>query len=364
MPDMRFAPPNPLRIADRATGLNAVSVRSYNERLLLSLLLQNTEITRLEIGERTGLSAQTISVLVRSLEQEGLVSKGEAQKGRVGPPTVPVALNPEGAFSIGISIGIKRTEVVLIDFAGAVRYHMQLPNPQTDRDSNQTMFIETIRQAMNIVPKNAQKRLAGIGLALPSSASEGREEKAYFDSLQREVEELTGYSVFVQNDITAAAGGESMFGVAKPFSDYLYFYIGANLHSRLVLNHQIHHGNSAVSFDVGVTSLENALKAAGAPTDHLWQPLAPWPLDNGVVCDWENRLAEKMHGIVGSLTQFLELEAVIVSSFVPNSVCGNICGSLQKLIPGMNVMPSRILSSPKAVGAASLPFISRFMVET
>ena len=30
MPDMRFAPPNPLRIADRAAGLNATSVRSYN----------------------------------------------------------------------------------------------------------------------------------------------------------------------------------------------------------------------------------------------------------------------------------------------------------------------------------------------
>lgn len=363
MPDMRFAPPNPLRIADRATGLNAVSVRSYNERLLLSLLLQNSEITRLEIGERTGLSAQTISVLVRSLEQEGLVSKGEAQKGRVGPPTVPVALNPEGAFSIGISVGLKRTDVVLIDFVGAIRYHMQLPNPQPERDSNQTMFIDTIRQAVNIVPKNAQKRLAGIGLALPSSASAGREEKAYFDSLQKEVEELTGYSVFVQNDITAAASGESMFGIAKPFSDYLYFYIGANLHSRLVLNHQIHHGNSVVSFDVGVASLESKLTSAGAPADHLWQPLAPWP-ENGLVLEWEGRLAEEMHRIVKSLTQFVELEAVIVSSFVPANISRNVCLSLQKLVPEVPVMPTSILSAPKAVGAASLPFMSRFMVES
>lgn len=364
MPDMRFAPPNPLRIADRATGLNAVSVRSYNERLLLSLLLQNSEITRLEIGERTGLSAQTISVLVRSLEQEGLVQKGEAQKGRVGPPTVPVALNPEGAFSVGISVGVKRTDVVLIDFVGAVRYHMQLPNPQPERDSNQTIFIETIRQAVNIVPKNAQKRLAGIGLALPSSASAGREEKDYFDSLQKEVEELTGYSVFVQNDITAAASGESMFGIAKPFSDYLYFYIGANLHSRLVLKHQIHHGNSVVSFDVGVASLEFMLTSAGAPTDYLWQPLAPWPSENGLVLEWESRLAERMHGIVKSLTQFVELDAVIVSSFVPHSISRNVCVSLQKLVPEVTVTPGSILRAPKAVGAASLPFMSRFMVES
>ena len=39
MPDMRFAPPNPIRIADRSSGMNAVSVRSYNERLVLSLSL-------------------------------------------------------------------------------------------------------------------------------------------------------------------------------------------------------------------------------------------------------------------------------------------------------------------------------------
>jgi hypothetical protein len=241
---------------------------------------------------------------------------------------------------------------------------MQLPNPQPDRDSNQTMFIETVRQAVNIVPKNAQKRLAGIGLALPSSASAGREEKAHFDSLQKEVEELLGYSVFVQNDITAAAGGESMFGIAKPFSDYLYFYVGANLHSRLILNHQIHHGNSVVSFDVGVASLESMLISAGAPTDYLWQQLAPWPSENGLVLEWESRLAEEMDGIVKSLTQFVELEAVIVSSFVPHSVSRSVCASLQKLVPEVAVMPSKILNAPKAVGAASLPFMSRFMVES
>ena len=120
MPDMRFAPPNPIRIADRAAGLNAVSVRSYNERLVLSMLLQHGSTTRFDIGEKTGLSAQTISVIVRSLEQEGLVTRGEAQRGRMGPPTIPMGLNPDGAYSIGISIGFRTTDVVLIDFVGGV----------------------------------------------------------------------------------------------------------------------------------------------------------------------------------------------------------------------------------------------------
>jgi hypothetical protein len=105
------------------------------------------------------------------------------------------------------------------------------------------------------------------------------------------------------------------------------------------------------------------LAAAGAPTDHLWQPLAPWP-ENGLVFDWEGRLAEEMHRIIKSLTQFVELEAVIVSSFVPANISRNVCLSLQKLAPEVTITPTSILSAPKAVGAASLPFMSRFMVES
>ena len=47
MPDMRFAPPNPLRIADRSSGMNSVSVRSFNERLML---YQQARSARREAG--------------------------------------------------------------------------------------------------------------------------------------------------------------------------------------------------------------------------------------------------------------------------------------------------------------------------
>jgi len=35
---MRFAPPTAIRVDDRVGGLNQISVRSYNERLVMSLL--------------------------------------------------------------------------------------------------------------------------------------------------------------------------------------------------------------------------------------------------------------------------------------------------------------------------------------
>lgn len=363
MPDMRFAPPNPLRIADRASGLNAVSVRSYNERLVLSLLLQNEATTRLEIGERTGLSAQTVSVLVRSLEQEGLVAKGEAQKGRMGPPTVPILLNSEGAFSVGISVGNRQTDLVLIDFVGKVRFHTTLPNPRIEPGSNHTEFLETIQNAISMLPDKARARLAGVGLALSHDATHGRGDDAYFKALQAEIEEQLGISVFVQNDITAAASGESMFGAAKPFADYMYFYLGAKLHGRLVLNHQIYKGNSPLSFDVGIDALEAELKTHDKPLDALWERSGDWSAFDGLIDDWEGRLIEQMTDCIGNLGQFLEFRTIILSSYAPQGVCHDICQKLQSKLAGFQAIAGNISPSPKAVGAASLPLSSRFMVE-
>ncbi|CDX33689.1 putative ROK-family transcriptional regulator [Mesorhizobium sp. ORS 3359] len=366
MPDMRFAPPNPLRIADRASGLNAVSVRSYNERLVLSLLLQSKDITRLEIGERTGLSAQTVSVIVRSLEQEGLIAKGEAQRGRVGPPTVPLSLNPEGAYSVGISVGHRQVEVVLVDFVGTVRSHAVLPFSATAQDTNHPQFMSAIAKAISDLPQHLHSRIAGIGLALPEDKAEleltPRAARERFDALQDEVEREIGYPVYVQNDIAAAAGGESMFGVAKNLSDYLFFYLGARLHSRLILNHQIYNTAAAVSYDVGIMRLEQQILKQGTQTSALWERGADWPSFGEAEIEWQRELVEQMRSSISALKQFVPISSVVLSSYAPHSVCKAICRDLEQAVPDIAAVAGNIEHSPKAVGAGSLPFSSRFMV--
>jgi len=361
MPDMRFAPPNPLRIADRAAGLNAVSVRSYNERLVLSLLLQKEATTRLEIGERTGLSAQTVSVLVRSLEQEGLVAKGPAQRGRIGPPTVPIVLNPEGAFSVGISIGKRHIDLVLIDFVGEARFHSRLPHPRTDPGNNHSRFLETIRAAITMLPETARTRLAGVGLALPRNETGERDEGIH--ALQEEIEAQLGISLFIQNDITAAASGESMFGAAKSLTDYMFFYLGAKLHGRLVLNHQIYNGNSALSFDVGIDALEAELSEREKPLEPLWDSSDDWSAYRGLIDGWEDGVVDQLKQSLAAVTQFVECETIILSSCVPLGIRQDICRKLQHSLPGVSAIIGKPTPSPKAVGAASLPFSSRFTVE-
>ena len=68
------------RPADLARGANQNGVRLYNERLVLSLIRRHASLPKAEIARLTGLSAQTISVIMRQLETDGLVVKQGRQQ--------------------------------------------------------------------------------------------------------------------------------------------------------------------------------------------------------------------------------------------------------------------------------------------
>lgn len=369
MPDMRHAPPRRLRIADRESGLNQVSVRSHNERLVLSLLLQREGLSRMEIGQISGLSAQTVSVIVRSLEAEGLIVQGEAQRGRMGPPTIPLRLNPDGAFSVGISIGYRRTEVVLIDFVGAVRAHVAFNYVEPNLFEIHSRLPDLVQQMVAATPEAHRSRIAGIGLAVPSDVDAWEGAKALpgrnFIAIETELTQLTGLEVLVQNDTTAAASAEGLFGAAKELDDYLYLFLGARLHQRLVLNHQIHAGQvelPATGREIGVLTLETRLIEAGLPVDVLWNGSEDWSDYAAFLAPWLDDAAAGILMSVEEALRLVRLQTVVIASSIPGSVLVLLHDRLRGSLPQVKFLLSQVAQSAKAVGAASLPFSSRFTI--
>src|SRR3990172_4575674 len=78
-------------------GSSQSGVRLYNERLALSLIRRHGELPKAEIAKLTGLSAQTVSVIVRQLEADGLLTRNKPLRGKVGQPLLPFSLNPPPA---------------------------------------------------------------------------------------------------------------------------------------------------------------------------------------------------------------------------------------------------------------------------
>ena len=66
-----------------ARGTSQTGLRRYNERLVLSLIRRHGALPKAEIARLTGLSAQTISVIMKQLDADRLVRREAPVRGRV-----------------------------------------------------------------------------------------------------------------------------------------------------------------------------------------------------------------------------------------------------------------------------------------
>jgi hypothetical protein len=184
-----------------------------------------------------------------------------------------------------------------------------------------------------------------------------------WNAAEREIEGVFGVPVYMQNEVTAAAGGESLFGAARRLSDYVFFYLGSLLNSRLILNHQIYNSHASFSVDVGLDQLQRELRTYGFSIEEFAKG-RDVPDAVGVAYDrWLHVCSDRIADSVKSLLQFVGIKSLIVSTYAPTRVGQEVCAEINKKLTNVTAILGRASPAPKAVGAASLSYHSRFMVQ-
>ena len=219
-----------------SSGLSQKGVRDHNERLLLSLVQRHGALPGSDLAKRAGLSPPTVSSILRRLEAEGLLERGDPVRGKVGKPSIPMHLAADGAFSYGLKIGRRSAELVLIDLRGDLRHERQLTyeTPLPDQIFD---FVETGVHSIaeNLTLKQAS-RICGLGVAAPFEMWNWPQNQAGADSafetwrdvdLRTILQERSGQPVSLMNDATAACQAEHTYGRGREFRDYAYFFVGA-----------------------------------------------------------------------------------------------------------------------------------------
>ena len=158
---------DPVRVQDRHRGSNQGGMRLYNERLALTLIRQQGSLPKSEIARQTGLTAQTISVILKQLEDDGLVRKEKPLRGQVGQPRVPISLNPDGAYALGLKIGRRSIDLVLMDFVGNVKQSIHETFPYPAPDGLKTFVRNGVGSMTESLSQAQRQRLSGIGIATP-----------------------------------------------------------------------------------------------------------------------------------------------------------------------------------------------------
>ncbi|MEL6573738.1 MAG: ROK family transcriptional regulator [Pseudomonadota bacterium] len=233
------------------TGTNATLVRDHNERSVLTLLRTQGPMAGASVAKATGVSAQTASVILRSLEDRGLVEKHAPVKGKVGKPKVPYGLRAEGAYSVGFRLGRRSADLTLLNFHGETIWEtsLQYPFPMPE------VIDQFVSGALTEIVSNGYcpepDRIVGIGVAAPFELWNWLEglgapkEKADLWRDQNFVDAFSAFTdlpVFVENDVNLSAGGELAFGIGQSLQSFGYFYIGAFIGGAVVIDRQVYHG--------------------------------------------------------------------------------------------------------------------------
>ncbi|RUT99631.1 MarR family transcriptional regulator, partial [Mesorhizobium sp. USDA-HM6] len=101
-------------------GTNQEFGRPYNRRIVLESIRRFGPIARGEIARHVGLTVQTVSTIVRELEEQGyILSVREEPKGR-GLPPATLRINPEGGYAVGIHLTPLGIDAALINLSGDV----------------------------------------------------------------------------------------------------------------------------------------------------------------------------------------------------------------------------------------------------
>jgi len=379
-------------------GTNQAGMRAHNERLVLSLVRRRGPLAKTEIARLTRLSAQTVSVIMRKLEADHLLIRGEPNRGRVGQPSVPMALDPEGAFFLGAKIGRRSLDVVIVDFAGAVRHRLTeryaYPTPQATI-ARIHAGVEAARTALG----PAADRIAGLGLAMPFALWDWAEEFGApaaemaawrHADIRAELAALLPWPVYLQNDATAACGAELAFGSGADLHDFLYFHVGAFIGGGLVLNGGLFAGRTGNAAAVGsmpapdgeggtgqlidiasLVVLERRLRAAGLPSDTLYDPTADWKPFGPFLDEWMAEAARGIAQAIASASAIIDLEAAIIDGPFPPPVLARFLEAIGEALRALDLSgldPPQLRAGAlgpisRALGGASLPLFDRYLVD-
>ncbi len=379
-------------------GTNQSGMRDHNERVVLSLLRQHGSLAKTAIARMTGLSAQTSSIIMRMLEADELLSREEPLRGRIGQPLIPMSLNPEGAFFLGLKIGRRSADLVLIDFLGQIRSMLHVPYDYPAPEPIFRFAKEGIAQMMRGLTKKQRDRISGIGIAAPfelwkwadtvGAPQEIMDQWRGCD-IRARVTALCPFPVYLQNDMTAACGAELVFGQTKDVNDFVYFYIGSFIGGGIVINGSLYAGRSGNAGALGsmpvpgpggaprqlidiasITALERVVTELGRDPSPLWASPEDWGVMGAELEDWIDTAGKAIAQAVVASSSVVDFEAAIIDGWMPVSVRARIVEAVRKHVETFDlegielpaILEGTVGIHARALGAASLPLSDRFLL--
>lgn len=398
-PNRRDAAMNDQTLPTQSTvnrGGSQSDLRRYNERVILSALRRHPGLFNAELSRRTGLAAQTISVILRSLEHQRLTRRGEVLRGRRGQPATPIYLNPQGAYAFGCTVGWRQLDLVLCDLEGHVvaseSWHYSFPDPNEIFEQ----IAECATRLLRNLPGGTRSRARRLGLALPSREVWDEGIKGVPDpivaawqqrDLSRTLSDKLGMPVRQIAEGAAACSAENRLVMTRHCTDFGYLRLGHALSGGIVLGGRLFTGRDGKAPELGamtvstpqgpnrrandvvsVAELENRLKAAGVAVPQAIGPQWDWRSAGVTLENWVADAALALAHVIHNTQSVFDCSTFVLDGTLPASLIEFIIAQTEAEIasePAHNdrqiqLVQGQLGTPAAAIGAADIVLFETF----
>ncbi|GAA1902405.1 ROK family transcriptional regulator [Streptantibioticus ferralitis] len=237
--------------------------RANLERVVRAVRLAGS-LTQAEIARGTGLSAATVSNIVRELRDNGTVQVTPTSSG--GRRARSVSLSGDAGIVVGVDFGHSHLRVAVGNLAHQVLAEQTEP---IDVDASAAQGFDRAEQLVGQLIATTgigADKVIGVGLGVPGPidvASGVLGSTAILPGWgginpREELAGRLGMPVHVDNDANLGALGELVWGAGRGVKDLAYIKVASGVGAGLVINGQIYRGPGGTAGEIGHITLDES----------------------------------------------------------------------------------------------------------
>jgi predicted NBD/HSP70 family sugar kinase len=247
---------------DRKRG-TVRDLRRENRAMVLWSLYFRRPGSRQDLSVATGLSAASVTNVVRELLDEDIVIEAGSVDSDGGRPRVMLDVNPEYGYVIGVDIGETRVRVELFDLAMTERAKADYPlNPRThDVD----VVVEQILSGLAAVQADSgigSSAILGVGVGVPGIIEQGSEVLVHGQTygwdavpLERLLRAGTDLPLHFENGAKTMGQAELWFGAGRGARNAVMTLIGSGVGASLISGGATYRGATSSAAEWGHTTV-------------------------------------------------------------------------------------------------------------
>ena len=381
--------------ADAQTSLSSATIAgerftiSRSGAVVLDAIRRQGTVARSDLPELTLLSQQSVHRLVEDLHARDLLLLQAPKVIGRGKPSPQLALNPAGAYGIGIAIDTNSVRMAVTDLVGAVVHQETLDTAPADPQA--VVAAGHARVGSYLADAGiAVDRIAGLGISMqgfrlkpgnaftppvPLDPWYGRDVVADFGT-------RFDMPIFAENNAALGAVAEHWCGAGRGYANFAYLSFNFGFGGGIVLNGRPYLGYHMNAAEISsiytpaeserrptLAGLIQSLQRHGVDVSTVEELKTRFDPDWPGIDAWLHSVSAALNQMIRALSGILDPAAIVFGGEAPKPIRERLIGIAEgrppdrfgSPVPGPDLVAGHIDGDPSVVGAALLPVHRRLL---